>query len=200
MASGNRKKKFLIKFELSPFGLLSVGVVCFCVFLWMFLLGVWAGQTVLSTGTYGIAGPGKDGSARLREISPKKAVAKSKPPVAAPKPAELASIPQPAFDKPEKTAPAKPALAGAIDSSYFTVQVGAYLKSGYAEQALKEWLAKGYQAFSRPPEGQDDKYVRVYVGRFEEVAEARKQAEALERHEKIKPFIATIPAGSGNNP
>lgn len=200
MAVGNRKKKFSIKFELSPAGMLSVGVVCFCIFLWMFLLGVWAGQTILSTGSYSIAGPGRGGAARLREISPKKVVAKLPAPAAEPKPAEPLETPPPAVDKPGKTAPTKPALAGASDSSYFTVQVGAYRESGYAEKALEEWLAKGYQAFSRPPEGPDDKYIRVYVGRFEEVAEARKQAETLERHEKIKPFIATIPVGSGNNP
>lgn len=28
-------------------GLIGIGVVCFCIFLWMFLLGIWAGQTVL---------------------------------------------------------------------------------------------------------------------------------------------------------
>jgi hypothetical protein len=27
--------------------MLGLVVVCFCLFLWMFLLGVWAGQTIL---------------------------------------------------------------------------------------------------------------------------------------------------------
>jgi len=42
---GKKKKK--IKFELSPGGLLGVGAVLFCIFLWMFLLGIWVGQAVL---------------------------------------------------------------------------------------------------------------------------------------------------------
>ncbi|MEN8188907.1 MAG: hypothetical protein ABFS19_03605 [Thermodesulfobacteriota bacterium] len=36
-----------IKFELTRSGILGIGVVCFCIFLWMFLLGVWAGQSLL---------------------------------------------------------------------------------------------------------------------------------------------------------
>ena len=43
-----RKKKVTkIKFELTKSGIGGIGVVCFCIFLWMFLLGVWAGQSLL---------------------------------------------------------------------------------------------------------------------------------------------------------
>jgi hypothetical protein len=42
-----RKKKKKIKFEVTIGGLLGIGVVLFCIFLWMFLLGIWAGQTIL---------------------------------------------------------------------------------------------------------------------------------------------------------
>jgi dolichol kinase len=42
-----KKKKVRIKFGLTVGGLLAVAVVCFCIFLWMFLLGIWAGQTIL---------------------------------------------------------------------------------------------------------------------------------------------------------
>ena len=52
MAAIKRKKGFNIKFNLTVTGLLGVGVVCFCIFLWMFLLGIWAGQTVLTAGKY----------------------------------------------------------------------------------------------------------------------------------------------------
>jgi hypothetical protein len=47
VAKGRTGKKKKIKFELSLQGLLGLGAVLFCVLLWMFLLGVWAGQTVL---------------------------------------------------------------------------------------------------------------------------------------------------------
>lgn len=36
-----------IKFELTPGGIAGIGVVCFCIFLWMFLFGVWTGQSLL---------------------------------------------------------------------------------------------------------------------------------------------------------
>ena len=37
---GKQRKK--IKFELTPSAIAGVGVIFFCIFLWMFLLGVWA--------------------------------------------------------------------------------------------------------------------------------------------------------------
>ena len=42
-----KKKKVRVRLELTAGGLLAVGVVCFCIFLWMFLMGIWAGQTIL---------------------------------------------------------------------------------------------------------------------------------------------------------
>ncbi|WP_163339651.1 hypothetical protein [Desulfopila sp. IMCC35008] len=47
MATRRKPPVKKIKFELTRSGVLGVGVVCFCIFLWMFLLGVWAGQTML---------------------------------------------------------------------------------------------------------------------------------------------------------
>lgn len=35
------------RFQLSLGGVVGLVVVCCCLFLWMFLLGVWAGQTIL---------------------------------------------------------------------------------------------------------------------------------------------------------
>lgn len=36
-----------IKFALTRSAIGGIGIVCFCIFLWMFLLGVWAGQSLL---------------------------------------------------------------------------------------------------------------------------------------------------------
>ncbi|MGL1930150.1 MAG: hypothetical protein OCC45_00115 [Desulfotalea sp.] len=47
MASPRKKKTPKIKFELSKSGILGIVVIIFCVFLWMFLLGLWAGRNVL---------------------------------------------------------------------------------------------------------------------------------------------------------
>jgi len=35
------------RIELGWKGMFGLVVVCFCLFLWMFLLGMWAGQTIL---------------------------------------------------------------------------------------------------------------------------------------------------------
>jgi hypothetical protein len=47
MARKKSRKKKKIKFELTYGGLLGVGAVLFCLLLWMFLLGIWTGQSVL---------------------------------------------------------------------------------------------------------------------------------------------------------
>lgn len=50
MAARRGKKQVVVKLELGWGGLLSLAVVVFCVFLWMFLLGIWAGQSILAPG------------------------------------------------------------------------------------------------------------------------------------------------------
>ncbi len=55
MAGTPRKKVKKVKFELTRSGIAGVGVVCFCIFLWMFLLGFWAGESVLRPLTPGMS-------------------------------------------------------------------------------------------------------------------------------------------------
>lgn len=47
MAATKRKQVKKYKFELTRGAIGGIGVVCFCIFLWMFLLGVWTGQSLL---------------------------------------------------------------------------------------------------------------------------------------------------------
>jgi len=48
MAPRKRKKPVKkVKFQLTRSGIAGIAIVCFCVFLWMFILGVWAGQFLL---------------------------------------------------------------------------------------------------------------------------------------------------------
>ncbi|MFP7755369.1 hypothetical protein ACLG6S_12085 [Thermodesulfobacteriota bacterium B35] len=55
MATARKKKKTpkrkkgpkRFRFQLGLAGVAGIGVVLFCLFLWMFLLGIWAGQTIL---------------------------------------------------------------------------------------------------------------------------------------------------------
>jgi len=48
MATRRKPKVKKLRFELSKSGVGGIGVIVFCLFLWMFLLGVWAGQSLLS--------------------------------------------------------------------------------------------------------------------------------------------------------
>jgi hypothetical protein len=47
MAAPRKKQAKKFKFELSGSAIAGVGVVLFCIFLWMFLLGIWTGESVL---------------------------------------------------------------------------------------------------------------------------------------------------------
>ncbi len=47
-AASSRKKPVKIKFELTRGAVFGAAVIGFCLFLWMFLIGVWTGQSILS--------------------------------------------------------------------------------------------------------------------------------------------------------
>lgn len=49
MAAKGKKRSSgkTFRFQLSLGGIVGITIVSFCLFLWMFLLGVWAGQTIL---------------------------------------------------------------------------------------------------------------------------------------------------------
>ena len=51
MATRRRPQPKKIKFELTRSSIAGIGVVTFCIFLWMFLLGVWTGQSMLLPST-----------------------------------------------------------------------------------------------------------------------------------------------------
>lgn len=48
MAAGKRRQVKKFKFELTRGAIGGIGIVCFCIFLWLFLLGVWTGQSLLT--------------------------------------------------------------------------------------------------------------------------------------------------------
>jgi hypothetical protein len=47
MAAPRKPQARKLKFELTRSAVAGIGVVVFCLFLWMFLFGVWAGQSLL---------------------------------------------------------------------------------------------------------------------------------------------------------
>jgi cell division septation protein DedD len=202
MASGKRKKGFAIKFDLSLAGLFGVGVVCFCIFLWMFLMGIWSGQTVLSPGKNRIAEVKKPQIKTLQTVA-KKPASPVEQAVAAPVAAPVAKAVRPSGVKKKKALAAtkkviakktKPVLEPEEDPAFFAVQVAAFKDGALAGKEVRSWQAKGYSSFSRSPEGADDKFTRVYIGRFDSMDGAKKKAAALAKKEKIKPFIVLVPA------
>lgn len=60
MAQRRKPKVKKLKFELTRSGVGGIGVIVFCLFLWMFLLGVWAGQTLLSPSNHTQFGGSKE--------------------------------------------------------------------------------------------------------------------------------------------
>ena len=53
MAVRRKKPVKKFKFELTTSAIAGVSVIAYCLFLWMFLLGVWTGQSLLFP-TYGV--------------------------------------------------------------------------------------------------------------------------------------------------
>jgi len=47
MATQRKRSRPKVRFELSRGGIGGIAVICFCLLLWMFLFGVWAGQSLL---------------------------------------------------------------------------------------------------------------------------------------------------------
>ncbi len=47
MAGKEKKQAGKVRFELTWGGIVGIAVICFCIFIWMFLLGVWTGQSLL---------------------------------------------------------------------------------------------------------------------------------------------------------
>ncbi len=65
-----KRKPF--RFEFGWRGMCGLGIVCFFLFLWMFLLGIWAGQTILLPVNETCDGTSRSTSAHVA-IKPKQA-------------------------------------------------------------------------------------------------------------------------------
>jgi len=190
--SSKRQRRFTVRFELGLGGLFGLTVVCFCVFLWLFLLGVWAGQTVLSPASSG-------GSPWLHRFT--SSVLPAPPASESTDDGAGVSEEPELLDETAKAAPDESVDQGAVDAepeltgnSFFSLQVGAYREAANAEKALAGWRVKGYEAFSRSPE-EGSNLTRVFVGHFDDLAAANKLVAELEEKEKLRAYITLIPVG-----
>ena len=187
MARRKKNKRFLtFRIELSIFGMLGLGVVSFCIFLWMFLLGVWSGQTVLLPSK-----PGKGPDMLTRMAADmwqkgKETIREGFVPPAA-EPVEDKGVGQEALMDGDMSA------EGQGEPSYFSLQVGSFHDKKRAQRDVLGWKAKGEDAFYLTSEAGADNF-RVFVGRFEKLADANAVAAKLEREEDARAYVTLLPA------
>lgn len=170
-----------MRFELGLGGVFCLVVVCFIAFLWMFFLGIWAGQTILGPETENWGALSKF-TASLRPVPIHEMAS------------EQAQPPSPS--QPERPLP--PTQKGPewaeSETSYFCLQVGAFQDLARAEKAIQEWRVRGYDVFAQPPDEDDaEGYTRIFVGKFDKLAEANQMAELLEKQHNVKAYIALLP-------
>ncbi|MBI5558194.1 MAG: SPOR domain-containing protein [Deltaproteobacteria bacterium] len=182
-----KKRRFAIRFELGIGGFLGLGLVSFCIFLWMFLLGVWSGQTVLSPSTPG-KGPemltrmatdlwqqGKSSIQGRAEVQPEEPLEET------------------GSGSREAPAPNVAVADEQSEPSFFSLQVGSFRDNKRAQREVLGWKAKGQDAFFLPPEEGADAY-RVFIGKFEKLAEANAVTVRLERDEDVRAYVTLLPA------
>jgi hypothetical protein len=173
-----RKRRFAIRFELGLGGLAGLGIICFCIFLWMFLLGVWAGQTVLLPS-------GKGDTAKAISRFSAKLWSQGQ---------EAANSQKKALE--QRSAASKKKKAGLSgdeeEPSYFTLQVASYESEGDARQEVLDWQARGEEAFFFKPQDGSTLF-RVFLGRFDTLAAANEKVDQLEEAENLQAFITLLP-------
>jgi hypothetical protein len=199
MATRRQKKRWLtFRIELGVGGMIGLGIVCVCIFVWMFLLGVWSGQTVLLP-----TAPGAGPDTLTRMASELWQQGRANPPEGA--------GPQSEDPEAEAAAAGREIPAANVVSaeeqqepSYFTLQVASFRDRKKAERDVLGWQAKGQDAFYLPPEEGTDAF-RVFIGRFEKLAEANGVAARLESDEDVRAYVTLLPAaklgasrGNGN--
>lgn len=186
---------FVVRFELGLLGMFTLTIVTGCLFFWMFIIGIWAGQTILQPT------PGEDNSPLAKLAG---ALHSGNPvtvePVASPEQKKNNMVAPPETGQPESAAPAPETEWAEAEPSFFVLQVSALKDQDRAKQDVAQWRGRGYEAFSVPPEDTDDPFIRVYVGKFDKLADANQLLAKLEKEEKVKAYIALLPASRLQNP
>jgi len=189
------KENALVRIELGCGGLLGLSVISFCIFLWMYLFGVWTGQSGLQS-TLATGDPREIVTAAAKAPAVDTKVASVQSPLG-PEGGEVAAevkseaTPSPT---PQPNPPAAKSAVKAKDenaASYFAIQVAAYREEQRALKAVAQWRVREYDAFYLQPEP-DGNFYRVLIGRFDSLAEANGLASQLESSEQNKVFISLV--------
>lgn len=186
MSASKKQGGFVVRFELGLLGMFSLTLVTGCIFFWMFIIGIWAGQTILQPT------PGE-------ATSPLAKIAGALQPKKTPAVESAASFPQggnlaPEHEVPPESAPAAETEWAEAEPSFFALQVAAVRDQERAQEDVAQWRERGYEAFSVSPEDKDDPFVRIYVGKFDKLADANQLIAKLEKEENVKAYIALLPA------
>ena len=175
-AKNRRKRKIAFCFELGLGGLCGLFTIVFCVFLWMFLLGVWAGQTVLlpagSADTVQTLnnfasdlwqrGQQMDSEARVVVSPPLHQMGKK----------QVIGVDQ-------------------EESSVFSLQMSTHDSQEEAHQEVLNWQSRGEDSFVLPPKAGENRY-RVFIGRFENLTEANAKVDEFEDDMQIQACITLL--------
>jgi len=177
-----KKKRPALRVELGWSSLLAVAVVCFCIFLWMFLFGVWTGQTLLT--------PGNDTAEQIQEMAGRiwqERGGERRKEISTPRRAKESAPKGLVRRKPSHKRP-----DGAAGNSFFALQVAAFRDSAKARKVVLQWRARDYHAFYLPPKSADSTFYRVFVGHFADMSAAKKRAAEFAKDGKTKYFITLI--------
>lgn len=191
------KENALVRVELGCGGLLGLAVISFCIFLWMYLFGVWTGQSGLQS-TLATGDPREIINTAAKMLQTKTAAIDSKVKDVVPEgEAEATSPATPPPNPPTVKTAGKPKDENA--SSFFAIQVAAYREEQKALKAVAQWRVREYDAFYLRPEP-DGNFYRVLIGRFDSLAEANGLASQLESSEQNKVFISLVSEGQKRYP
>lgn len=186
----------LVRVELGCGGLLGLAVITFCIFLWMYLFGVWTGQSGLQS-TLATGDPREivNAAAKMLKAEPRAIDPKAEVVAEVAKESEGPAQEAPsAVSSPEPNPPAAKGAAASKDDSgpsFFAIQVAAYREEQRALKAVAQWRVREYEAFYLYPEP-DGNFYRVLVGHFDSLAEANTLAATLEASEQNKVFISLV--------
>lgn len=180
-----KAKKALVSIELGLGGLMGLFVSSFCIFLWMFLFGMWTGQSVLQSSENLEKAQDLPGFASKMWHKTTEAQNTTK------KQNDIGEKEEKTLSQVVKSEDEIPANQ---DASFFAVQVSAFKDPQRAEKAVQQWRDKKYDSFYLMPEPPDGKFHRVFVGHFDSLAEANTLAANLESVEQRKVFIMLVAA------
>ncbi|MFW8601066.1 SPOR domain-containing protein [Desulfobacterota bacterium M19] len=176
--AARKKKKPLIRLEMGWGGLCGLAVVSFCLLLWMFIFGIWTGQSVLHGPSAVMDKAVGMGHSAVRLLN--------------------RSAGQDGRQA-ERLAKKRAVKLKHNKTSFYVLRVAAFRKEEGAERAVGEWRARHYKAFYLKP-GPDSKLYIVYVGHIADLSAARKKAAAIEEEGGGRVFIKLLPAGGRQYP